>query len=129
MQRYGAGQYRFWDFIEDGDFDWIEASPEENVYFREVAAAFLRATFEPPAGYVIDVLEAKYVSLFLVIALGWNQEPEPLTLPERREFIHSMAASLNRFVSAVNWEAVSEIKFGTEGDGHPRHRTRRIKVN
>ena len=74
MQRFGEHQYKYWDFIEDGDFDWKGATLEENVYFREVAAGFLRATFEPPAGYVIDVLEAKYVSLFPVMAYGFRLE-------------------------------------------------------
>lgn len=128
MQRDGALQHKYWDFIENGSFDWTEASPEENVYFREAIVAFLRATFEPPNGYVIDVLEAKYVGLFPVIALGWNHEIEPLSLPERRELIRRMAEPLDRFVNAVDWEAVSQIKFGPRAERRSEHANQSLTV-
>lgn len=128
MQRYGVGQHKYWDFIEDGYFDWKGATPKENVYFREVAAGFLRATFEPPAGYVVDVLEAKYVSLFPVIALGWNYEHEPLSLSERQAFIRTMVEPLHRFVSAVDWAIVSQIKFGPDAGGATTQTSRRLAV-
>lgn len=112
MQKAGAMSHAFWDFIEQGHFDWPEASPEEAVYFREVAASFLRATFTLPDGYIIDVLEAQHhQSRFPVIALGWNQEPEPLHLHECKELIRRMVDPLNRFVAAVNWQEVARIRI------------------
>lgn len=112
-QNQGTPYHRYWDFIENGDFDWEGASQREQVYFREVAAAFLRATFEPPSGYVIDVLEAEYNgSRFHVVALGWDQEPEPLPLTERQDFIQDLVRPLNQFVRAVDREAISSIRFG-----------------
>jgi hypothetical protein len=119
LQKEGTLRYKYWDFIENGDFDWLDATPAEHVYFREVAAAFLRATFEPPEGYVIDVLEAQYhESRFSVIALGWNHEQEPISLNERTKFIRRMIEPLKRFVHAVDWEIVSKIRDDTkDGSG------------
>ena len=48
------------------------------------------------------------------MALGWNFEHEPLSLPEHRAFIRSMVEPLCWFVSAVNWAVVSQIKFGAD---------------
>ncbi|MES2461308.1 MAG: hypothetical protein V4671_12060 [Armatimonadota bacterium] len=111
MQQSHNNEYKFWDFIENGDFGWTDATPEEELYFREVAAAFLRATFEPPTGYFIDVLEAGYSgSRFPVIALGWNHDPEPLSPNDRQEFIRRMVEPLNRFVRSVDWEEVGRIR-------------------
>jgi hypothetical protein len=111
MQTEGDSEYRHWDFIEDGDLEWHEATQEEQIHFREVAAAFLRTTFNPPAGYVIDVLEAQYAQSRLpVIALGWNHDPEPLSVNERQEFIRRMVEPLNRFVRAVDWREVARIR-------------------
>ncbi len=113
MQTADTLQQKYWDFIERGDFEWDNATTEERVYFREVAAAFLRATLEPPAGYVIDVLEAEYSgSRFPIIALGWNHDQEPLALIERLNLIDSMREPLNRFVHAVDWNEIRQIKFG-----------------
>lgn len=128
MQAQEELQHKYWDFIENGDFGWEGASPEENVYFREVVAAFLRTTFQPPAGYVIDVLEAEYVSRFPVVALGWNFEHEPLSLPERQELVRSLAGPLNRFVSAVDWNVVAQIKFGLRVGGSVQHSGSRLAL-
>ena len=128
MQTAEELRHKYWDFIENGFFDWKGASPEENVYFREVAAAFLRTTFPPPAGYVIEVLEAEYVSRFPVIALGWNFEHEPLSLPERQEFVRHLAGPLDRFVNAVDWNAVSRIRFGSAVGGSALHSPPRLAL-
>ena len=108
MQTDDNMTHRCWNFIEEADIGTPQTAAEQ-VYFREIAAAYLRATFTPPDGYVIDVLEAQHQSKFPVIALGWN-EPEPLGVNERREFIRRMVEPLNRFCRAVDWHEVARIR-------------------
>ena len=112
MQIHETSSIPYWTFIEYGcSFEWPEASSEEKVYFREIATAFLRATFDVPEGYVIDVLETQhYQSRFPVISLGWNCEPEPMSLKDRCEFIRRMEEPLDRFVRAVDWQEVGRIR-------------------
>ena len=84
---------------------------EEQVYFREVAVAYLRVTFAPPLGYGIDALEAEYNGTrFPVIVLGWHCDPEPLSLNERHELIRRIIDPLNRFVQSVDWQEIGRIR-------------------
>ena len=55
-------------------------------------------------------MEAEYHGKFPMIALGWSQEPEPLSLNQRCEFIRRLIYPLNRFVQAVDWAEVGRIR-------------------
>jgi hypothetical protein len=111
MQKVGTDWVaRHWDFVEDfgGSFNGIAVDPEQEVYFRELAVAFLRLTFPPPPGCVIEVIEAEYLSCFPVIAVGWNAEPEPLGV---REYIALLNKALTEFIETINWHRLATIKF------------------
>ncbi len=94
-------QPKYWDFIGDGDLTWKDAMLEQRIYFCKVGSAFLRATFELPPGYVIDVLEGP-----LVVALGWSDDSEPVSDNERDELVRRMVEPLNRFFRALRFGKV-----------------------
>lgn len=100
---------KYWDFAEDfgGSFNGIAITPEQEVYFRELAAAFLRVTFPVPPGCVIEVIEAKYIGHFPVIAVGWNTELEPDGV---REFIVLLNKALHEFIESMDWQRIAAIK-------------------
>jgi hypothetical protein len=101
---------KYWDFVEDGRtlFPGVDPTPEQEVVFREVAAAFLRAAFPPPAGCVLEVIEAKHVSYFPVIAVGWNTDPEPCGA---RDYVARVRRVLHPFLWAVDWQQLAAIDF------------------
>ena len=100
---------KYWDFVEDfgGSFDAVSATPEQAIYFREIAAAFLRLTFSTPPGCFIEVIEAQYIGPFPVIAVGWNTEETPHGV---REFICQLNVALTEFIKSGDWERLASIQ-------------------
>jgi hypothetical protein len=111
MNKNPVGKY--WDFIESANFEWDQANNEQRYYFRDVCASFLRTVFTPPPGYVIESVEAEWMGKFPAVSLGWDFDIKALPAAEYEALIRPMREALDRFVDAVDWDVVSEIKFGS----------------